>query len=51
MEEDEVEFLGSEDESTVKQRHALSKQLSILEKGLADLDAFTSRSVEHAVIS
>ncbi|KAK3938319.1 P-loop containing nucleoside triphosphate hydrolase protein [Diplogelasinospora grovesii] len=39
-----IEVLGSEDDSTVKERIALTQKLETLEKGLHDLDAFTVRT-------
>ncbi|KAI0004030.1 P-loop containing nucleoside triphosphate hydrolase protein [Xylariaceae sp. FL0662B] len=44
----EVERLGSEDDSTVNERMELTKKLGVLEEGLKDLDAFTARSEAHA---
>jgi hypothetical protein len=48
LSEEQVERLGSEDDSTVTERADLSKKLAILEKGLNDLDAFTARSESRA---
>jgi hypothetical protein len=42
--EEAIEELGSENVSTVKERADLTLKLSILEKGLRDLDAFTGRA-------
>ncbi|RYP49974.1 hypothetical protein DL768_004409 [Monosporascus sp. mg162] len=44
LSEEQIGQLGSEDDSTVKEREDLTKKLRILEKGLMDLDAFTARS-------
>lgn len=44
-----VELLGSEDETTVKERIDLTKKLMTLEKGLQDLDVFTVRYGANAV--
>lgn len=44
LSDEDVESLGSEDTGTVKNREELKTKLSILEKGLKDLDAFTARS-------
>lgn len=44
-----VEQLGSEDDSTVKERGELTKKLAVLERGLKDLDAFTARTAILAV--
>ncbi|KAI0376730.1 P-loop containing nucleoside triphosphate hydrolase protein [Hypomontagnella monticulosa] len=49
LSDEAVEQLGSEDDSTVKERDELTKKLAALERGLAELDAFTSRSAIHAV--
>ncbi|KAL7625897.1 hypothetical protein AAE478_005121 [Parahypoxylon ruwenzoriense] len=49
LSDEEVEQLGSEDDGTVRERAELKKKLAILEDGLKDLDAFTSRSGVHAV--
>ena len=42
--DDQIEKLGSEDVSTVRERAELSRKLEVLEKGLIDLDAFTAKS-------
>jgi hypothetical protein len=44
-----IEALGSEDASTVQERHDLERKLEVLEKGLADLDSFTSRTSARIV--
>ncbi|KAI1452846.1 P-loop containing nucleoside triphosphate hydrolase protein [Annulohypoxylon moriforme] len=49
LSQEDVEQLGSEDDKTVKERNEATKKLEILEKGLKDLDAFTSRSAIRAV--
>jgi hypothetical protein len=46
LSDEDIELWGSEDGSTVSQRVALTKKLSILEDGLEDLDAFTARSAD-----
>ncbi|KAI1484675.1 P-loop containing nucleoside triphosphate hydrolase protein [Biscogniauxia mediterranea] len=51
LDEDAVERLGSEAESTIKERIDLTTKLNILESGLKDLDAFTSRSGAQAAIA
>jgi hypothetical protein len=44
-----VDLLGSEDSRTVTERAELEKKLEVLEKGLSDLDAFTTRSGAQAI--
>ncbi|KAI1495922.1 P-loop containing nucleoside triphosphate hydrolase protein [Biscogniauxia marginata] len=50
LSEEAVESLGSEDDNTVKERIEVTKKLNVLERGLKDLDTFTSRSSTHAAI-
>ncbi|KAI2613376.1 P-loop containing nucleoside triphosphate hydrolase protein [Hypoxylon sp. NC1633] len=49
LDDEDVERLGSEDDGTVKERADLLKKLAVLEEGLRDLDAFTSRSNTRTV--
>lgn len=44
LEDEQIDRLGSEDDSTIRNRHDLQEKLSVLENGLRDLDAFTARS-------
>ncbi|KAH7407648.1 P-loop containing nucleoside triphosphate hydrolase protein [Cadophora sp. MPI-SDFR-AT-0126] len=44
LSDEQVEYLGSEDETTVMERAALQKKKEILGKALSDLDEFTVRS-------
>ncbi|KAG6361682.1 hypothetical protein INS49_009909 [Diaporthe citri] len=44
LEDEQIDRLGSEDDSTIRNRHELQEKLSVLEDGLRDLDAFTTRS-------
>ncbi len=43
LSDEAVEVLGSEDETTIKERIDLTKKLNTLENGLKNLDAFTIR--------
>lgn len=47
LSDEQVDNLGSEDSRTVAERAELEKKLEVLEKGLNDLDAFTTRSGAH----
>ncbi|KAI0595454.1 P-loop containing nucleoside triphosphate hydrolase protein [Biscogniauxia sp. FL1348] len=51
LDEKAVERLGSEDESAIKERIDATTKLNILETGLKDLDAFTSRTSAQAAIA
>lgn len=42
--DEEIEQLGSEADTTIRERADLTKKLGVLEQGLRDLDAFTARS-------
>ncbi|KAK2599466.1 hypothetical protein N8I77_011220 [Diaporthe amygdali] len=44
LDDEQIESLGSEDNSTIKNRNDLQEKLRVLEDGLKDLDAFTARS-------
>ncbi|KAI3390865.1 hypothetical protein diail_8475 [Diaporthe ilicicola] len=43
LDDEQIESLGSEDDSTIKTRNELQEKLRVLEGGLKDLDAFTAR--------
>ncbi|ROW08355.1 hypothetical protein VMCG_03240 [Cytospora schulzeri] len=43
LEDDQIDSLGSEDDNTIRDRAELQEKLRVLEDGLKDLDAFTSR--------
>ncbi|KAK8090772.1 hypothetical protein PG994_000277 [Apiospora phragmitis] len=49
LSDEQIDQLGSEDDSTITERNEVTKKLGILEQGLQDLDAFTARSGIHAV--
>ncbi|KAK7956236.1 dynamin family protein [Apiospora aurea] len=49
LSDEQIDRLGSEDDSTITERNEVTKKLGILEQGLQDLDAFTARSGIHAV--
>lgn len=44
LEDEQIDRLGSEDNSTIQLRQELQEKLGVLENGLKDLDAFTARS-------
>lgn len=44
LEDEQIDKLGSEDNSTIQLRQELQEKLGVLENGLKDLDAFTARS-------
>ncbi|KAK8127637.1 dynamin family protein [Apiospora sp. TS-2023a] len=44
LSDEQIDRLGSEDDSTIAERNEVTKKLGILEQGLQDLDAFTARS-------
>lgn len=45
LEDEQIDMLGSEDDSTIQNRHDLQEKLGVLEDGLKDLDAFTARGL------
>lgn len=45
LEDEQIDRLGSEDDSTVRNHQDLQEKLSVLEDGLRDLDALTARSL------
>lgn len=44
LDDEQIDRLGSEDNSTIQLRQELMEKLGVLENGLKDLDAFTARS-------
>lgn len=44
LDDEQIDRLGSEDNSTIQLRQELQEKLGVLENGLKDLDAFTARS-------
>ncbi|KAK9413439.1 putative GED domain-containing protein [Seiridium unicorne] len=51
LSDDDIELLGSEDNTTITERMELTQKLNILEEGLKDLDAFTARSSSRGISS
>ncbi|KAK9773159.1 putative GED domain-containing protein [Seiridium cardinale] len=51
LSDDDIELLGSEDNTTITERMELTQKLNILEEGLKDLDAFTARSGSRGINS
>lgn len=52
LEDDQIDYLGAEDDNTMKNRADLQEKLRVLEDGLKELDAFTARpdsSTRHSV--
>lgn len=43
LDEDQIEYLGSEDDSTIQNRNEYEEKLHVLQEGLKELDAFTAR--------
>lgn len=43
LDEDQIEELGAEDDSTIQSWNEYQEKLGILEEGLKELDAFTAR--------
>lgn len=43
LKDDQIHYLGSEDDTTMKNRADLQEKLRVLEDGLKELDAFTAR--------